>query len=70
MKVVLSQKAQSNLFEIVEYYRQKGNLKLGRKIRARIISKIMQLKGFPKMGQEEENLKELNLGHRYLIEGN
>jgi toxin ParE1/3/4 len=70
MKVIISRKAQSNLHEIVEYHRQKGYLKFGRKIRARIISKIMRLKDFPKMGQEEENLKELNLGHRYLIENN
>ena len=70
MKVTISQKAQSNLAEILEYYRQKGYLKHGRKIRARIISKIMRLKDFPKIGQEEENLKELNLGHRYLVEGN
>ncbi len=30
----------------------------------------MLLKEFPKMGQIEENLESLGLGHRYLIEGN
>lgn len=69
MNIVISQKAQSNLTEIVEYHRRKGYLKNGRKIRAKIILKIMQLQNFPKLGQKEENLKELNLGHRYLVEG-
>ena len=70
MQVIISQKAQDSLNDIVEYYRKKGYLKYGRKIRARIILKAMRLKDFPKMGQIEETLIELNMEHRYLVEEN
>ena len=70
MKVVISQKAQTDLTNILEYYKRKGLLKYGRKVRARIILKSMRLKEFPQLGQIEESLVELNMGHRYLVEDN
>ncbi len=42
----------------------------GRRIRAAVIKKAMLLRTHPQLGQEEPSLKLLNLGHRYLVEGN
>ncbi len=70
MKVVLSQKAIERLTIIVEYYQRTGYGKFGRKIRARVLAKSMQLKEFPKLGPIEETLKETGQEFRYLIEGN
>lgn len=49
-----------------QYYRRKGNGKKGRKIRKDVVEKAMRLKDAPYMGQEEEHLMHLGLGHRYL----
>jgi len=37
---------------------------------SRILSSTKRLSHFPDSGQEEETLKELNRGYRYLVSGN
>jgi plasmid stabilization system protein ParE len=68
MRVLITQQAKNALDEIIEYYRSVGNGKYGRRVRAAILRKALLLSKFPLMGAEEELLKELNLGHRYLVE--
>lgn len=70
MKVLITQHAKHVLSEIVAYYQRVGYGKYGRKIRALLIQKALLLAKFPLMGSEEQLLKELNLGHRYIVEGN
>lgn len=70
MQVQFTKYANRALNNIYEWHKEKGYRKTGRKIRAAVITKVMLLKDQPLLGQEEENLKELELGHRYLVEGN
>ncbi len=70
MKVLFTYEALQRLKSIYAYYSQKGNKKFAIKIREGIISKTKNLKQFPLLGQEEPALADLNLGHRYLVEGN
>ncbi|HFA50217.1 MAG TPA: type II toxin-antitoxin system RelE/ParE family toxin [Bacteroidetes bacterium] len=70
MRVRFTQKSRDQLKLIYEYYKDLSKGKYGRQIRARILTKALKLKDFPFLGQEEENLKYREQGHRYLIEGN
>ncbi len=70
MKVIFTLPAKRSLDGIYEWYKTKNMGKTGRKIRAAVVRKAMTLKNLPNIGQEEEQLKSLNLGHRYLVEGN
>ena len=70
MKIRFTQKAKDQLIEIFEYYKDNSQARYGRQIRAKIISRTSLLKDHPYTGQEEENLKHLQQGHRYLVEGN
>lgn len=70
MKVLITRHAIFAMDEVVEYYRNLGNGKYGRKIRAAVLKKALLLAKFPFMGAEELLLQELGLGHRYLVEGN
>jgi len=69
MRIQISKRAQAQLHQIYIYYKDSGKGMAGRRIRAAILKKIMRLKIFPEMGQEEELLKEKNKGFRYLVEG-
>jgi plasmid stabilization system protein ParE len=70
MTVILLKKAQERLDDIIEYYQKLGYGKRGRKIRAAVLKKALLLKGHPNLGVVEEQLAELGLGHRFLVEGN
>lgn len=70
MEIEITEFAESELIRIYDYYRSVASEPVARKIKDRILEKALTLTTFPLRGQEEENLKELNEGHRYLIEGN
>ena len=67
MKVKITNAAQRRLSKIDDYYRLKGNPKGGKKLRREVVKQGQKLGKHPEMGQEEENLKHLGLGHRYLV---
>lgn len=70
MNVTFSDYSKAKLKEIYLYYKAIGKGGFGRKIRANILKKALLLRSLPEIGQEEETLKKLKLGHRYLVEGN
>jgi len=70
MKVQFTKFAKKALDKVYEWHKERGAGKAGRKIRAAILRKAMMLKEHPYLGQEEELLKDLELGHRYIVEGN
>ena len=70
MQVIFSAEVRIKLIEIYEYYEALPRADYGHKIRAALINKSLKLKGFPRLGQVEENLIGLGLGHRYLVEKN
>jgi plasmid stabilization system protein ParE len=70
MKVIFTLPARRALDGIYEWYKSHDMGKNGRKIRAAIVKRAMLLKSHPNLGQEEENLRGLGLGHRYLVESN
>ncbi len=70
MKVIFTLPARRALDGIYERYKSHNMGKTGRRIRSAIVKKAMLLKSHPNLGQEEENLKSMELGHRYLVEGN
>ncbi len=61
--------AQDELELIYEYYSLKSET-VADKIVDAILSRVHQLRKFPLSGQEEELLKKVNKGHRYIAEGN
>ena len=67
MKVQITDLAKDQLKRIYHYYRRRGNGKKGRQVRKDVLDKARLLKDNPEMGQEEENLKHLGLGHRYVL---
>lgn len=69
MKVVITNQAKGSLEAIVEYYGASGFLRYGKSLRLSVLKKALLLKDFPQMGQEEETLQVLGLGHRYLVDG-
>jgi toxin ParE1/3/4 len=69
MNVKFTPLATERLKYVYEYFKDKKQGKYGRLLRAKILQKALKLKDFPNLGQTEENLAHLELGHRYLIEG-
>lgn len=69
MKVRFTDQAKDCLKNIFENYKDKGASKYSRTIRGKIIRKSLQLKEFPSLGRIEENLEKMELGHRFLVEG-
>lgn len=47
-----------------------GSMNAGKEFKKEVRLKVLKLKIFPEMGQEEEQLKKLGQGHRYLVQGN
>lgn len=62
--------AKKELHKIFEYYRQKVNLKLARKLTTQIVSDTDILKIFPEIGERKENLKSRPQKYRYLVSTN
>jgi plasmid stabilization system protein ParE len=67
MKVRITKPAQRRLRQIDDYYRKKGNRSHVTKLKKDIKKKSELLSQNPELGQEEEYLKELGQGHRYVI---
>lgn len=69
MKVIFSFNALRRLRKIRDYFRRKGNAAKGNRVANEIIDRALELEKNPRLGPEEENLKELGLGHRSLLVG-
>jgi len=67
MQVKITNPARRRLNKIDEYYKRKGAASVGRKLRLEIVEQSKKLSSHPALGQEEEYLKELDQGHRYLL---
>ena len=70
MKIYWTESAQDELQAVFEYYKNKVGLNVARKIKKTAYERTKLLKKQPHAGQIEDFLKELGLGHRYLVEGN
>ena len=70
MNIIWSNFAIKSLKEIFLYYKQVAGSKVANKIKNNIFNSTKQLIQFPKSGQIEEILKELNEEYRYLVTGN
>ncbi len=69
MVIIWSATALNQLDEIYEYIAQDSEKAAGNVIN-RILSSTKRLSLFPDSGQEEETLKELKRGYRYLVSRN
>ena len=69
MKLLWSNLAENSLISIYKYYGEVAGISVARKIRSEILIATKQLIKFPESGQEEELLKQLEEGHRYLVKG-
>ena len=69
MKLRFTANALRRLTQITDYYNDNGNPQKGRRITRQILDRTEELKEYPELGPEEENLSELGLGHRSLLVG-
>jgi len=69
MKILWSNLAEDSLISVYKYYRAVAGISIARKIRHEILVATNQLKRFPDSRQEEDLLKKLEEGHRYLVFG-
>ena len=67
MKVLITAPAKQALKDICDYYRNIEYNSYAVKVRRIILYKIRSLSEFANRGQQEEMLKELGQGHRYLL---
>jgi plasmid stabilization system protein ParE len=67
MKVRITKPALRRLKEIGDYYRKEGNRSHIKKLQQGIREKSTLLSENPEIGQEEDHLKDLGQGHRYVI---
>jgi plasmid stabilization system protein ParE len=67
MQVRITKPAQRRFRQIDDFHRKKGSRSHVTKLRKDIRKKVQLLSENPELGQEEEHLKELGQGHRYLI---
>lgn len=58
------------LKDIYEYHAEVASKKVAQKIISKIYDTTSKLSDYPKSGQVEETLVQLNEGHRYLLTGN
>jgi toxin ParE1/3/4 len=70
MRLVITLPARDSLKDIHEYYKANVSKRIADKIKSGIVQKLNFLSHHPHSGQEEETLKELNLGHRRIVQGN
>lgn len=70
LKVFWTSPARSELRIIIRYYKDIAGIKVAEKIFHDIKITPDILKNHPEVGQEEETLKFLKEGHRYLVKGN
>lgn len=67
MKVQLTTAAKRRLQQIRDYHKHNGNPAKGRRVTRKILKEAKKLEDYPYLGQEEDTLKKLNRGHRYLL---
>ena len=70
MKIVVTIPAKESLKDIHDYYKENSSIRIADKIKSGIAKKLKFIALHPLTGQEEETLRELNLGHRRMVEGN
>jgi plasmid stabilization system protein ParE len=69
MKIIITQSALLRLRKIHAYYKSRVSRETADRIRHKIFDAIEILKENPEVGPIEENLQDLHLGHRRLVEG-
>jgi plasmid stabilization system protein ParE len=62
--------AVSELKKIYSYHKMAAGDRVAESIKKSVFSAVKLLVRQPELGMTEENLKDLNEGHRYLVEGN
>ncbi|MCB0650349.1 MAG: type II toxin-antitoxin system RelE/ParE family toxin [Saprospiraceae bacterium] len=69
MKLRFTANALRRITQISDYYNDTGNPKKGRHITRQILARSEELEEYPELGPEEENLREVESGHRSLFVG-
>lgn len=67
MQILFSELATQSLKEISDYFTGVAGKRVAQKIIRELLVATKQLKDYPKSGQIQENLIELELNHRYII---
>ena len=62
--------ARYQLEDIFDYYKNKANIRIARKLVKRIIERTIQLEQNPNSGAKEPLLSNRKFEYRYLVEGN
>ena len=70
MTIIITSNVRIRFIQIYEYYCDKNLPEVAIRIRESIEKRMLTLERFPRIGPIEEQLSDLGLGHRYLVEGN
>lgn len=70
MKIVWTDFALNELMLVFDYYSSRVGQSVARNIKRNAVETVSILKTQPFVGQKEELLSDLELGHRYLVSGN
>jgi len=70
MNIIITANARRRFIHIYDYYCDKNLPEVAIRIRKSIEERMLVLEQFPRIGAIEEQLSDLRLGHRYLVEGN
>ena len=70
LRVYWTDTARFQLEEIYDYYKDKANLKIARKLVNKIIDRTIQLEKHPSSGPKEPLLVNRKFDYRYLVESN
>jgi len=70
MKIVVTDFAKEEMQNIYKFYKDNASKYIADKLRTGILTAIKKISQNPEIGQIEEYLTDLNLGHRRIVEGN
>ena len=70
MNIIITANVRRRFIQIYDYYCDKNLPEVAIRIRKSIEERMLALEQFPRIGTIEEQLSDLALGHRYLVEGN
>ncbi|MFM9840401.1 MAG: type II toxin-antitoxin system RelE/ParE family toxin [Cyclobacteriaceae bacterium] len=70
MKIIWSDLAKAQLYDVYEYYKDVASTKIAKSIKSKVCKKVRTLSRFPEMGQHELNPLVEPLNFRYLVSGN